>query len=128
MFEQRWCDRNVGLLVLLDRLASLHDAPTVVTSTFDSVNDLAHFPPDIGRQQVTGLRIEGNFPRIPKPIGPDLASNIVLTYKRIVRRNPIRLLVGRVIHVDAQNRSAQIASTLPRAVTVGRVRRLAVAH
>ena len=55
----------------VDRLSSLDNAPAVVATFFDPVDELPKFPANIADIQVARLAVETEFPRVAKTKRPD---------------------------------------------------------
>src|SRR5206468_4302448 len=55
-----------------DRLAALHDAPTIVAAALDLVDQLPELPPDVANPQVAATPVEAHPPGVSKAIRPDL--------------------------------------------------------
>jgi len=101
-------------------LRAFGDRPTVITAAFNAVDHFPHFPTDIARPEVGGAGAEGNLPRVPQSIGPDLAAGSRGADKRVVTRNSIRETGIPAVDVDPQDGGFEIVDGLAGFVGVRR--------
>src|SRR5262249_44437496 len=59
-----------------ERVASLADAPAVVTALLDEVHRLPQILPDFAGPQIAGCGIEADLPRLANAVAPDLAAGM----------------------------------------------------
>ena len=102
--DRRHDRRRPALPFRVYGLRAFDQAPAVVVSRFDSVDELPKLPPDIADPQVAGLAVEAHLPRIPHAVRPDFAARRFEIRKRIVFGNAVGEPVFRMIDVDPQNR------------------------
>ena len=84
-----------------------------------------HFPQILAHlsdPQVARLTIETHPPDLSMPVGPRLRNRPFDIQKRIVRRDAVFFSLRRMIHVDPQNASREIAQVLSGIVDVGPAR------
>ena len=109
--DRRGALRTVRAYVLL---ASLGNAPAVIAALLNAHNALPQFPADFTHQKVSCFCVEGQTPRIPKPIRPDFAARLGQRDKRVVLWNGVQLPRFLAVHINSQNARENIANILPR--------------
>ena len=98
--DRRGALRTVRAYVLL---ASLGNAPAVIAALLNAHNALPQFPADFTHQKVSCFCVEGQTPRIPKPIRPDFAARLGQRDKRVVLWNGVQLPRFLAVHINSQN-------------------------
>src|SRR6516162_8840255 len=74
-----------------NRLPSLHDRPTVIPASSNTVDHLPGFPANIANPQITCGPIKAHTPRIAQAVGPDFGPRPRRVHERIVGWHRVRL-------------------------------------
>src|ERR1051326_869611 len=109
-----WFDDGRGTLLAFrtEGVRAFHDAPAVVAAFFDLVDVLPEILADVATPQVAVLGVKAERPRLAQAVRPDLAASALGLHKGIVLGDAVRLVLGGMIDVDAENRGKDVADVL----------------
>src|SRR5262249_15810739 len=79
------------------------DVPAVVAALDHQVDLVVEVLAHVPGPQPARLAVEGDAPRIPHPVGPDLRRSTFGAHKGVVPGNAVRLVPGAAIDVDPQD-------------------------
>ena len=79
--------RRAALRIGPHGLNAFGDAPAVIASLGDAIDDFERLPPHIAQSQIARLTVEADFPRVPKSVSPNLAARSREIHERIVVRD-----------------------------------------
>ena len=92
---------------------SLHHVPSVVHARVDDVHLLKGVLTDVTHPKVAGLTVEGEPPRVAKPVGPHLAASARLPNERVVGRYCVWGALRRLFRVDSEDCAQERSGVLP---------------
>ena len=91
------------------------DAPSVVSAVFDAMHHFPEVLPDVAGPELAGLAIEAEFPDISEADAVHLGRPAGIrfrTHGRVVGRNAVGFLAGRMVDVDPQDRREPVGRVL----------------
>ena len=100
------------MVIGVDRLAPLHNAPAVVASPLDLEDQFPKVPTDVAHPKIASRFVKAHAPRVTQPIRPNFRSCSCDPDKRIIWRYTICLARIAVVDVDAQDGCQKVADVL----------------
>jgi hypothetical protein len=121
MIDNRGQDRTRSTLPLgMNRLPAFHDAPAIIPTTLNTMDQLPELPAHIARPQVTVGSVEAHFPGVAQTKRPDLGPRSLDMDEGIVGGNGVGSRRVGMVNIDPQNRGEEIAQVLAGALRVWR--------